>query len=68
MDQKSKLMLYLKGWRHGAGSKSIQFQDQPIYLEGYTDGHRAYGEAAEKAQERFGARLSILRTQEPERQ
>lgn len=64
LDAKSKLMLYLKGWRHGTGGKAIHHEDQPVYMEGYNDGYHLYCVVAEEAQERFGAKLSVLRVQE----
>lgn len=64
LDAHSKLMLYLKGWKHGASCKALIHEDQPIYMDGYRDGYQAYNEAAVKAQERFGAKLSVLRVQE----
>ena len=64
LDAHSRLMLYLKGWAHGAGRKAIIHEDQPVYMEGYGDGQRAHHEVAVKAQERFGAKLSVLRVQE----
>lgn len=64
MDAKSKLMAYLKGWAHGAGRKAIQFQDQPDYMRGYREGYDAYCKVATEAQEHYGAKLSVLRTQD----
>ena len=67
MDAKSKLMAYLKGWRAGACFKAIQFEDNEDYVRGYREGRAAYNQACEAAQHHYGAKLSILRTQETER-
>ena len=64
MDAKSKLMAYLKGWAHGAGHKAIQLEHQIDYMRGYADGRDAGHQAARKAEEHYGVKLSILRTQE----
>jgi hypothetical protein len=64
LDAHSKLMLYLKGWKHGASCKAIIHADSDIYMAGYEVGYQAYCKAAERAQELFGAKLSVLRVQE----
>lgn len=62
-DPKSRLMAYLKGWRAGACFKEILFKDNEDYMRGYREGRVAYNDACVKAQEHYGASLSVLRTQ-----
>jgi hypothetical protein len=59
LDAHSKLMLYLKGWKHGASCKAIIHADSDIYMAGYEVGYQAYCKAVER-----GAKLSVLRVQE----
>jgi len=46
--------------------KEILYKDNEDYVRGYREGRAAYNDACEKAQEHYGATLSVLRVQDPQ--
>jgi hypothetical protein len=66
--QRSKFMAYHRGWSDGANVRAMrdEFKDHPLLAEscneGYGDGRKARTEAHVAASERFGVKLSVLRS------
>lgn len=61
---RARLMIYLKGWRAGAGGKAIAHEQDEDYMRGYTDGQQACKLATIGAEAFYKYKPSVLRVQE----
>ena len=61
-------MLFMKGFRDGAGFYSIKYPKQPDYLEGYESGRIEYNKAAAEFKQKHGLpEPNIIRALEKEK-
>jgi hypothetical protein len=70
LNNKSRLILYFRGWMCGAGRGLINERDEQYqdFKDGHSDGRKAKQAAYESACQKFGEKLSIIREHHTEPQ